>query len=43
MLVEEVASRYTESWPIVLGILLVLFGRYATQGLIGLGKSSKAG
>jgi branched-chain amino acid transport system permease protein len=43
VLVEEVASRYTESWPIVLGILLVLFGRYATQGLIGLGKSSKAG
>lgn len=43
VLVEEVASRYTESWPIVLGILLVVFGRYASKGLIGMGSASKAG
>ncbi len=43
VLVEEVASRYTESWPIVLGLLLVLFGRYASNGLIGMGAMRKAG
>ena len=43
VLVEEVASRFTESWPIVLGVLLVFFGRYASQGLIGLGRASKGG
>jgi branched-chain amino acid transport system permease protein len=42
VLVEEIASRFTESWPIVLGVLLVIFGRYAGNGLIALGQR-KAG
>lgn len=37
VLVEEIASRYTESWPIVLGLLLVLLAKVAGDGLIGLG------
>jgi len=38
VLVEEVASRFTESWPIVLGVLLVIFGRFAGNGLVALGQ-----